>query len=881
MTFLRRLLKRLARVGGRDPHEAEMDDEMRFHLESEIADRVRSGMTREEARRTALRDFGGVARHKEEAREVRHLRWIDDLAQDLRYAVRSLRHAPGVAVASIATLALGTGAVATVYSLVNGILLRPLPYPQSDRLAVIWEHNIPRNLTQNPVSVSNFEAFRERSRSFAALAMMTAERLTLLADGPERVLGGAVSPSWFGVIATRPALGRAFTTQEAEQAASVIVLSHALWKSRFAADPAIIGLTVQFGDRSLTVVGVMAEGFGPPAFGYLGFSSSNEQRFWVPFVPNDANRRWGRAVLVLGRLRSGVSLEQANAEIRSIAANRALEVQYNRDWTADVVSLHSQVTGPVRAALLVLLVAAAGLFTTTMVNTAFITFARLRRRSSELGLRAALGAGRGRLLRQLFAEAVAIAMIGAPIGILLAIAGVKGLLVTRPVNLPRLGEVIVDWRVVGLVVFGSLAATVLAAVVSALRLRSKQLSEMLAHGTAGRVTAPVVGRTLVIAEVALALLLAVGAGLAMRSFLYLRATDLGFSPGAVLAFRVSLAEQRYSGDRPRIFFEQLATGIRTLPGVRAVGLVSVRPLGGNDVATNVWRQGNPPRPGEAPTVADVVTVSPEYFTTMGIPLIAGRLVEPKNVGANLNIRDGIISRTMATSLWPGEAAVGKIAIVNLNGSTELTVVGVVDDVRLYGPAVPARSTVYFAFEGETRSTMDVVLRTTSRPDALMPAIRALVATADRTVPVYSVMTLDTAIADSVAQERLTFALLVGFSAVALALAAAGVTGMLMIEVARRRRELGIRIALGAAPGQVRTAVVRSGLTLALLGSAIGATGALVLTRFMSSFLHGVAPNDLTTYVTVTLVLLGTALGASYLPARHATRVDPLEVLRAE
>ena len=870
---IRRWARRLLWLSRRGRLEREMDAEMRFHLESEIAERVERGMAPDDARRGALRDFGSMGRHKEDARELRGLRWLEDAARDAWLCLRSLRRTPGVALAAIGTLAVGVGATTAVFGTVRGILLRPLPFPEPDRLAALWEVNLVRDRHQNAVSVASFEAWRRRVTGVESMAALVPDLMVLQRDRPERLPGAAVSPAWFDVVGVRPALGRGFTRPEAEAGDRVVVLSDGVWRDAFGADSGIVGRQVSFDAGRFTVVGVMPRTFGPPAFGWLGAG----QRYWIPFTPTEQNRSWGRALLVLARLGRGVSLERAREELRLAAAERARVDPKSADWSAELVGLQEQITRTVRPALLVLGVAVAALMATTIVNIVNLLLARLRRRSGELALRLALGAGRGRLARQLLAEALAIGLVAAPIGAALAWLGVHGLLAVRPADLPRANAIRVDAAVLGFAGLLALVATALAGSLPALRMPRQGLREWLDAGGGARSSARGLSGGLVIAEVALALMLTVAAGLAMRSFLSLRATDLGFVADQVTAFEVLVPSERYSSAARHRFFDDLAARLRSLPGVTDVGLTSRRPFGPSVVSTTIVPDDRTVATDEAP-VADVTWATAGYFRTLRIPRVAGRGLD-STAAAPAEPRL-VINGTAARLLFPGADAVGRGVVVHLNGEMHARVAGVVGDVAFDGPAVPVRPTIYFSGLGDWPQ-ITVLVRSSTAAALLTPLIRAAVRDQDRLIPIDGVVALPDEVRESMGQDRVTFAVLAGFSVAAVLLATAGVAGVLLVDVARRRRELGIRLALGAAPSRLRTAVVRSGLGLALAGIALGTAGAVALARFMASVLHGVSPFDWPTYLVVAGLIALAAAAATWLPARRATRVDPLEVLRAE
>jgi predicted permease len=873
MSALRRLWKRLHHSVRPAAFEREMDAEMRQHVELETAERIRLGMAPGEARRTALLDFGGIARQKEVARGVRGFRWVHDFGQDLRFALRGIRRSPGASAAAILTLALGVGAATVTVSAVYGILFEPMPYPSAGRIVVAWETNSLRKRWANSVAVTNFEAWVARSRSFASLAALVPDQQVLDQGRPDRVQGAAVSPTWFSVTGVHPALGRAFTEIEAAGGASVMVLSDELWRDGFGGDEAVVGREVQFEDHRFTIVGVMPRGFRPPAFGWLG----PEQKYWVPFAPTPANRSWGRSLLVAGRLQPEATIADARGDLALVMEQLAREIpDANQGWSATVRPLREEIVGDVRTPLFVLLVAVAGLLGTTIVNLVAITLARLRRRESELAVRLALGAGRPRVARQLAAEAVALALVAAPVGLALAGLGIAGIQAMHPVNLPRAENVRMDLGMVLGATALTLGATMIAAVCATLRVGRIGLRGSIdASGT--RTTRRGAGGRLVTAEIAVALVLTIGAVLAMRSFVNLRTTTLGFAPERVTALRVSLPPERYDDAASRAFYQELGRRLARTPGIERAGFVTVRPLGGTRVATTIFPADRRMEKKDAP-VADIRVASEGFFRALGIPFSAGRYPDHPATAGELPI---VITRSLADALWPGQPPVGQRVVVNLNDGMPAVIAAVVPDARLHGPIVAARPTLYFPVESRAERELDLVVRSAAPPASIGRVVQDAVSALDPSLPVFSIESVEGLVRDSMAGDRVTFVLLAGFSLVAVLLAAVGVAGVLLVEVGDRRRELGVRMALGAGASDVRRSVVRSGIRLAGTGVVIGLVGAGYLTRFMRGLLHGVSPADPLSFAGVAVALLLVALLATFLPAHRATRVDPLEILRSD
>ena len=872
MAWLQRFARRCRLLLRRGAIERSMDAELRQHIEAEIADRVRRGMERAEARRTALRDFGGIETIKEQARDARGGRAFEDLIADLRYAARVLVHQRGVTLAAMATFALGVGAVTAIFSLVYGILLRPLPYHDPDRLVVLWEQNAARNGDSNVVSLDNYEAWRQRLHSAVAMAAVVPTSVTMAtATAAERLVGAEVTPGFFGVLGVRPAIGRDFVPDDAH-AATVVILSDSLWRRRFDADPAVVGRRIDLSGTSFTVVGVMPPRFDPPRFGWLG-----EQDLWFPFVATEQSRAWGRFLLVVARLRDAVSLSQARAEIATIAAQRAKETPANDGWSATIVPLAEQITGAVQPSLLVLLAAVALLLLMAVANVATLTLSSMGRRGHELAIRRALGATDRRLFRQLFTQSAVLGVAGAIAGLALAVPGVAVLVTLLPSDVPRAASIAIDAPVLLVTTLAALAATLLFGTVGALRGRRSGLSSPLARdGRHARSTRA--GGALVTAELALALALSVMATLMVRSFVGLRAVDLGFTPHGVLIARVALPANAYPPARQRLFFDRLIERVRVLPGVRAAGVMGLRPFDGIGPATLVRDATRPPaRHGQDP-VADVRYVDPGLFRALAMPLERGTSFDARDAGGPPRV---VISASLARELWLAENPVGRALAVEMYGGIVATVAGVVGDIRLMDARTAPRPVAYLSAARFPSNVRDVVVRVDGAPEATVPALRAAVASINPAVPLYAVTTLPHVVNRSLAGDRLTMFLLVGFGLVALLLAGVGVFGVFAGDVARRRKEIGIRLALGARESGVIAMLLAAALRRALIGVIAGGLIAAVLGRAMRSLLFGVGPTDAISFVSVAAGVTGLALGATLLPTWQALRKSPLRSLREE
>lgn len=865
--------RRYLRFWGSD-YRADIEDELSFHLEARVAELMRRGSSEAEARERALRAFGDVdsVRGELEQMDAMHERrsrqgtWTRDVVQDVRMGYRLLARRRAYATTVIATLALAIAASVAIYSLVYGILLRPLPYPAAEDLVVVWERNIPRARAENVVSVPNFEAWRERARSFVDLAGLVPSRLTVAGEQPERIYGGEVTPSWFEVVGVRPAVGRGFTDADAQRG-DVIVLSHGLWMARYGGDPGVVGSTIQLSGRPHEVLGVMPDGFVSPRFGWL-----DHQQYWVPFAPTPDNRTWGRFLLVLGRLQPGTPVEAAQREMTAVATELQT-IPANAEWTSDVVTLHEQMTKGVRTALVVLLIAVVLLQLIALVNVLNLVLARMHERDQEFGVRAALGAGRVRLFRQLLAEAFGLISIGAPLGVLFGAWVTKALVPLLPAELPRIEAIRIDGNVLAFAAAAAGLSFLVLGLVPVARLVRTRLTVGSAR-SGGRIATSRANSAIIVAEIALALMLTATAGLTMRSFIHLRTVDLGFRPDDVVTMRLALPASYDTEEKRALYFEEVLANLRGLPGVTSASAGSYRPFSGGAPATAVAVQGTTP---EVPPSAEVRVITNDYFTTLQTPLLEGRVfTDADRAGAP---RAYLISASLARMLSPDRSAIGRRIVVEIGDGGEGEVVGVVGDIRQGGPAEETKPAVYLARTQWCCEAMDVVLRTPLPLERQAEAIRSAVRMVDGTIVIQQLDTLSGIAARVMAQDRVNMLILLQFAVVALLLAGTGIYGVLAIEVGRRSRELGIRMAIGAHPGQVRRMVLRRALATAMVGVVVGTVLAVAATRGMQAMLHGVSASDPRTFVDVAVLMVVLALVAAYVPARRATRVDPVITLR--
>jgi putative ABC transport system permease protein len=799
-------------------------------------------------------------------------------ASELRYGARLLLRSPGFAAIAVAALAIGIGANTAIFSVVHTLLLKPLPYHDSDRLAVIWEHNLPRDRKNNVVSPGNFMHWREMQQTFDDLAGVSMTfSLTITGDGePEELPMQLVSAQFFTLLGVSPALGRAFTVEEDRPDNRVVVISDRLWRRRFNGDPAILQRPITIQGTPRTIVGVM-----PPGFSYL----DKTVEFWLPIaLPAEARTPRGRWMTVLGKVKPDVTMDVAQRDMARVHAELTkLFPGFNTGWTARVVPLRTQLTGDVRPALLVLLGAVTLVLLIACANVANLLLARATARQRELAVRAALGAGRARIVRQLLAESLLLSAAGGITGLLLAWWSVSLLRAVVAERLPiaRLEAVAIDGWVLGFTLIVSIASSVMFGLVPALTAAGGSLTNALKEG--GRSGSAGHGnrarRAFVVVEVAFALVLLAGAGLLLRSFVRLSNVDAGFDPARTVTMRVSLPGSRYPQPEQRTqFFHRLFERVDALPGVEAAGGVSFLPLVGLGAATSYYVVGQErPASGSEP-VADVRIVTNEYFRAMGIPLIKGRLF---NEGDKSDFAGRIvINEAMARRHWPGEDPIGKKVHVAWNNEQDDEVIGVVGDVHHEGLHVAPRSMTYWPHARFAVGSLTLAIRTAGDPGATARAVAAIVREHDPNLAVADIRTMNAVISDSIAQRRLTMQMIVLFACAALVLAAVGIYGVIAYAVTQRTQEIGIRMALGARGSDVLRMIVGEALALTLVGTLVGIACGVGLTRLMKDLLFEVRPADPMTFIAVAIVLSLVALAASYLPGLRATRVDPVVALRS-
>ena len=806
---------------------------------------------------------------------------MEVLWQDVRYAIRLLFKRPLFAIVAVVTLALGIGANTAIFSVVDAVLMAPLAYPEPDRLMMIWGINSPANADQQPASVPDFDDLKEQSQTFDEIAASRSQAFNVTdGDEPERVGGARVSVNMFTTLGIKPVVGRDFLESEGLAGAQpVVMLGHSLWQQRFGADPNIAGRALNVDGKSYTVVGVLPKGIYYP---------SQDTNLYVPFIPQPNEIvRGARFLRVIGRLKNNVSPAEARAEMETIAGRVAAAYPVtNTGWGIYLVPLHEQVVGRVRPALVVLFFAVGCVLLIACANVANLLLARAASRRGEFAIRAALGASRLQLVRQLLTESIVLSALGGVFGLLLAAWGVPFLTGISASSIPRVEAVGINLRVLGFTAIVSLVTGAVFGLAPALRSSGGQLSRALGEGRRGSTGSILHQRLLsaqVVAEVAIAMVLLVVAGLMIRSFLSISNVAPGFNPEGVVTLGVGLPLSRYPGiQQQAIFYDRLVAQVRTLPGVESAASIIRLPMLGFNASTGFTVQGKPVQPGTEPN-ADYRAVTDDYFRTMGIPLIKGR---------DFTIRDSkdapdamIINEMLAERFFPGEDPVGKRIQIFPDPTRWREIVGVVGNVKLLGLDAEINPTIYVPYSQNpypnALRNVFLVARTSGDPKSLVASIRGELKALDRDIPVSQVQTMEEVISGSLAQRRLSMSLLVVFAALAALLAAVGIYGVMAYIVAQRTHEIGIRMAMGAEQKDVIKMVMGDGAKLTMAGIGAGLAVAVGLTRFVQSLLYQVSATDAATYAGIALLLSVVALLASYIPARRAARVDPLEALRCD
>ena len=817
---------------------------------------------------------------------------MGNLLQDIRYGFRRLLKRPGITAIAVASLGLGIGANTSIFSVVNAVLLRPLPYQDSQRLVVLWETNSQQIAVQmkvqdhNQVAPANFLDWSKQNQVFEEMAAARFLNFNLTGgDRPERIPGAIVTQNLFSVLQVKPALGRGFLPEDSEPSRErVAVLSDGLWQRRFGADRNVIGQKLNLNNELYSVIGVMPPEFQYPEDAELWVLS----RLAVPEAPGAANanvatNRLLHYLIVVARLKPGVTKQQAQAEMNNIGSR--LQSQYpdtNGSTGVRVVAMQEEIVGDIRPTLRILLGVVVFVLLIACANIANLLLARATSLRKEIAVRIALGANRARIIRQLLTESVLLALAGGILGLLIAYLGIRLLVALSPSDIPRLKEINLDSYVLGWTLLISLLTGLISGLAPALQISKPNLNDTLQEG--GRrddsgATRHRLRNLLVVAEVAIALVLLTGAGLLVKSFVHLQQVNPGFNSQNVLTLRLALPSYRYAGEeQTKVFTTELLHRVKNLPGVDSVAITTALPLSRTEAASSFIVEGQPRPPDANLPIANWRVVSPEYFQVLSIPLMQGR---------TFTERDGkdvpgvvIISKSMARSVFPNADPIGKRLLIGSDKSAS-QVVGVVGDVRHSGLDAEPKPEMYVCYLQTVRPAYTVAVRTKLDPSSMVAAVRNEVQAIDKDQPISSVKTMNQMRLESLAQLRFNTLLLSIFAGIGLILAAVGIYGVMSYSVVQRTHEIGIRMALGAQPENVLKLVLRLGMVLALIGVGIGLVTSFALTRVMVSLLYGVSATDPITFGVVSLLLVMVALLASYIPARKATKVDPIIALRHE
>jgi len=797
---------------------------------------------------------------------------LANILRDTRYAIRQLARTPGFTVVAILTLALGIGASSAIFSVVNGVLLRPLAYPQPDELVRV--HELLQKFGRFSVAPATFLDWRQQNTVFEHIAAFNATGATLVGStGAERLAGGLVSWDMFDLLKVTPALGRTFSADEAVPGKdTVIILSHRMWQQRFGGDTAILGRSVTLSGAPVTVIGVM-----PATFAFMP-----EAEFWRPLAFAANPTRGGHFLAVIARLKPGVTVQQAGAEIKTISERLAVQYpEHSANESAEVIGLQENVVAGIRPALLTLLAAVTVVILIACANVANLLLVRASVRGKEIAIRTALGAGRRRLVLQMLSESIVLALAGGSLGLLLAYLAIAPIQTLSAGSIPRAADIAIDRSVLLFALGVSLATGILFGLAPAWQASRSTIGSVLKEG--GRSSTASTGRWvrngLLVAEVAMSIVLLVGAALLLRSFARVTSVDPGFRPEHVLSFRVALPATSYPESSHRIaFFARLLEGLEALPNVSAAGMTQSLPMRG-DYVLSFTIQGQPePKPNEGPS-ANYRVASPNYFKALGIPLLHGR---------TFTVRDGekapkvaVVDQKFVDRHFPDRDPIGQGIDIGNGTDGFYEIVGVVGSIRDASLEANPAPTMYIPFDQAPFSAMAVVARTAGDPTALAASVRQTIQGIDRTLPAFAMTPLATVVSESVAERRFSMLLLGLFAFIALFLAAVGLYGVVAYSVSQRTQEIGLRMAIGAQRSDVLRLVVGGGMRLAVAGVALGIACALALARLVATMLYEVTPFDPASYSITALVLLAVAALACYVPARRAMRVDPIVALRQE
>jgi putative ABC transport system permease protein len=803
---------------------------------------------------------------------------METLWQDLRYSARSLAKNPSFAVIAVITLALGIGANTAIFSVISAVLLRPLPYPEPDKLVMVWEKRIREGVNDNAVSPADFRDWKARNQVFANIAALTETTLDLTeGDEPERVVAGQVSASFFDTLGVPTALGRGFLSEDEQPGRNrVVVMNHELWQRRFGADRSVIGRTISLSGAPFEVVGVL-----PPSFRF----PNEELALWIPLNPaaQGMQTRVSHFLSVFARIKPEMTFQQAQAEMERIGAQLMREYpQENDNHTAFVIPLSEQLVGDIRRPLLILFAAVGLVLAVACANVANLQLIRAAARRKEIAIRAALGAHRRRIARQLLTESMLLAALGGTAGTLLALWGMGAVTALMPQGILHLTAARLDLRALGFSLVISLLSGALSGLGALLQASRLNINDMLREGGRGAGGAHQRSRSVVVvAEIALAIVLLIGAGLMIRSLWKLQLVPLGFEPRNVLTAQISLPSARYAEpQQASLFFQQLIEKVRALPGVNSAGAISILPLSGGYSRTSIAIEGLAEMTNVLPQARPRIhprVVTPDYFQAMRIRLISGRLFAPQDDSAAPLV--AMINQRAAQTYWPGQNPLGHRVQIG-GGAPWREVVGVVGDVKDQGLDKDVNPEVYFSWAQSPQRNGTLVARG-ANVSSLAPAIRSQAQELDRCLPLSNMRTLEDIVGRSIAAPRSYTLLLALFAGMALTLAAVGIYGVMAYSVAQRVHEIGVRMALGARPRDALKLALKQGMRLALIGALVGLIASCALTRLMKSLLFDVNATDPLIFIMIPLLLMVIALLACWIPARRATKVDPMVALRCQ
>ncbi|MGA3186905.1 MAG: ABC transporter permease [Bryobacteraceae bacterium] len=879
------LVLRLRSLFGRTRVESELDRELSFHLDHLTQENRAHGMSADDARAAAKRSLGGYTQIQEECRDMRRTNYIETIWNDLRYAVRTLARTPGFTIVIVLTLALSIGANSAIFSVIQGVLLRPLPYPHPDRLVRIYFNSDTQ--PKFPLNPYDFRDFRQRNRTFESMAGMTRHDVQLAGIGSEPVMlrGFAVSGGYFGTLGISPARGRDFSFDDEQPGRSrVAILSDHLWRARFASDPGILGRTIKLNTESYTVIGIMPPGAQHPGNNFQAVADGETVDVWTQFIfDEDPKYRGSHYMDIIGRLKSGIGSEQGHADLSAVLEQLKKE-KTGDGWRVYLIPLYQETVGRSQRMLLVLLGAVGLLLLIACVNAANLLLARSSARVREIAVRSALGAARGRIVRQLLTESMVIALAGAALGTMLAVGGVRVLLTFLPADFPRASAIRLDSTVFAFTLIVAVLTGLLFGLVPALTASRTDLQQSLregARGSTGGASQLRLRNFLVVGETGLACVLLIAAGLMLHSFVNLLRADPGFKPQQVLTASLSLPYPRYHENSRVAFYKQLIANLQLLPGVESVGAGSDLPWTGYDGNMDGWRVEGRSDAYNDKTTARYHIASPDYFRALGIPLLNGRFFDGHEPEKGPYVV--IINESMANRYWPGESAVGKRISFDDHPKEKdwIQIIGIVRDVKDQPDSTSIRPAFWMPHSQQTDGNLFIAVRSSSDPVLLANQFRQAVRQQDPELAVADLRLMNQIAGSALSTQRFSLFLIGLFALLALVLATFGMYGVISYSVNQRMHEFGLRMALGARPWDLLRLILSQGLTLSIIGAATGLLCAAGLTKLLGTLLYGVSATDPLTFAAVGLLALATTTLASYLPARRAADADPMQSLRAE